>query len=107
MSVSEHADDRRLDPPRGRSSRLTILTQERSGASTEPSNQHGPAMSASPRCGALLAVCGLCGGAGASTIAYLIALAEARSERGDVLVADTGGPTAGSPTTPASRRHGR
>ena len=96
MSVSEHADDRRLDPRRGRSSRLTILTEERSGASTEPSNnQHAPAMSASPRCGALLAVCGLCGGAGASTIAYLIALSGALSERGDVLVADTGGPTAG------------
>ena len=40
-------------------------------------------------------MCGLCGGAGASTIAYLTALAEARSERGDVLLADTGGPAAG------------
>ena len=40
-------------------------------------------------------MCGLCGGAGASTLAYLTALAEARSERGDVLLADTGGPTAG------------
>ena len=52
-------------------------------------------MSASLRRGPLLAVCGLCGGAGASTLAYLTALAEARSERGDVLLADTGGPTAG------------
>ena len=50
---------------------------------------------ASVRRGPLLAVCGLCGGAGASTLAYLTALAAAR--RGDraVLVADTGGPTAG------------
>ena len=50
---------------------------------------------ASARRGPLLAVCGLCGGAGASTLAYLTALAAAR--RGDraVLVADTGGPTAG------------
>jgi hypothetical protein len=96
MSVSEHAHDHPLDPPRGRSSRLTVLDHERADESTEQSNNHpAPGLSASPRRGALLAVCGLCGGAGASTIAYLIALAEALSERGDVLVADTGGPTAG------------
>jgi len=40
-------------------------------------------------------VCGLCGGAGASTLAYLTALAATRRGRGDVLLADTGGPTAG------------
>jgi len=45
--------------------------------------------------GPLLAVCGLCGGAGASTVAYLTALAAARRGSGAVLVADTGGPTAG------------
>jgi Flp pilus assembly CpaE family ATPase len=45
--------------------------------------------------GPLLAVCGLCGGAGASTLAYLTALAAARRGNGAVLVADTGGPTAG------------
>jgi len=47
------------------------------------------------RRGPLLAVCGLCGGAGASTLAYLTALAAARHGNGAVLVADTGGPTAG------------
>jgi len=48
---------------------------------------------ASARSGLLLAVCGLCGGAGASTQAYLIAAAEqAVLEPGTVLVADTGGP---------------
>ena len=47
------------------------------------------------RRGPLLAVCGLCGGAGASTIAYLTALAAARRGTGAVLVADTGGPTGG------------
>ena len=47
------------------------------------------------RRGPLLAVCGLCGGAGASTLAYLVALAAARGDPGSVLVADTGGPTGG------------
>jgi len=45
--------------------------------------------------GQLLAVCGLCGGAGASTLAYLIALAEAQERPGSVLVGDTGGPGGG------------
>lgn len=45
--------------------------------------------------GPVLAVCGTCGGAGASSLAYLIALAAARSSEGHVLVCDTGGPTAG------------
>jgi Flp pilus assembly CpaE family ATPase len=36
-------------------------------------------------------VCGCCGGAGASTFAYLIALAAARNRSEPVLVADTGG----------------
>jgi len=43
----------------------------------------------------LLAVCGLCGGAGASTLAYLVALAEASGGRGSVLLGDTGGPSGG------------
>ena len=38
-------------------------------------------------------MCGLCGGAGASTLAYLVALAEASRDRGSVLVGDTGGPS--------------
>jgi Flp pilus assembly CpaE family ATPase len=45
--------------------------------------------------GPLLAVCGLCGGAGTSTLAYLIARATARSDTEPVLVCDTGGPAAG------------
>jgi Flp pilus assembly CpaE family ATPase len=96
MSVSDPANDRRVQPRRARASLITVIADERSGASNEPSNDHfTPVMSARPCRGPLLAVCGLCGGAGASTIAYLTALAEARSERGDVLLADTGGPTAG------------
>ena len=50
---------------------------------------------ASARRGPLLAVCALCGGAGASTLAYLTALAAARRDHWAVLAADTGGPTAG------------
>jgi Flp pilus assembly CpaE family ATPase len=42
--------------------------------------------------GPLLAVCGLCGGAGTSTLAYLIALAVARSSPRPVLVTDTSSP---------------
>jgi MinD-like ATPase involved in chromosome partitioning or flagellar assembly len=45
--------------------------------------------------GPLLAVSGLAGGAGATTIAYLVALAGARQLNGPVLVADTGGPSGG------------
>jgi Flp pilus assembly CpaE family ATPase len=47
--------------------------------------------------GTLLAVCGLCGGAGASTLAYLIGR-HACVDGGPVLVSDTGGPTGGLAT---------
>lgn len=43
----------------------------------------------------MLGVCGLAGGAGATTIAYLVALAAARQLNDPVLVADTGGPSGG------------
>lgn len=43
----------------------------------------------------LLAVVGLCGGAGASTLAYLIARAAIARSRQPVLLADAGGPTGG------------
>lgn len=43
----------------------------------------------------LLAVVGLCGGAGASTLAYLVARSRAEAGGGPVLVGDAGGPTAG------------
>ena len=45
--------------------------------------------------GPLLAVAGLSGGAGASVLAYLIAVTAARESSAPVLVLDTGGPTAG------------
>lgn len=58
---------------------------------------------ASPRTGAaerthlapLLAVCGLCGGAGVSTLSYLLARFAVRELAGHVLVCDSGGPTGG------------
>ncbi len=45
--------------------------------------------------GPLLAVCGLVGGAGTTTLAYLVALAAARQSGEPVMVADTGGPSGG------------
>jgi MinD-like ATPase involved in chromosome partitioning or flagellar assembly len=48
--------------------------------------------------GELIAVGGLCGGAGASTLAYLLARHAARSAPGPVLVCDTGGTSCGLAT---------
>lgn len=45
--------------------------------------------------GRLVAVCGLCGGAGASTLSYLIARVAAADSDRPVLVCDTGGSTGG------------
>jgi Flp pilus assembly CpaE family ATPase len=45
--------------------------------------------------GLLVAVAGLSGGAGASTLAYLIAATAAAQSAAPILVADTGGPTGG------------
>jgi MinD-like ATPase involved in chromosome partitioning or flagellar assembly len=46
--------------------------------------------------GPLVAVCGLCGGAGASTLTYLLAAASARGEgRAPILACDAGSVTAG------------
>jgi hypothetical protein len=45
--------------------------------------------------GPLLAVCGLTGGAGATTLAYLVALSAAKQLCESALVADTGGPSGG------------
>ena len=77
------ASERDSEPPAGRPSRLTVVSQRPTGASA-------PDSAAEPRDdavrGALLAVCGLCGGAGASTLAYLVALAEARRRSAAVLV---------------------
>jgi hypothetical protein len=49
----------------------------------------------SPRTSALLAVCALCGGAGASTLAYLTGAWVASGTADPVLVCDAGEPTAG------------
>ena len=48
----------------------------------------------SRRGGPLLVLAGVCGGAGTTTLAYLIAAAAARSSREPVLLADLGGPGA-------------
>ena len=120
MSDGEHARDR-FEPRLGRSSRVTVLDEEpRATEVSVTSRQSPPVPERSPdgaadpnrstaavRRGPLLAVCGLCGGAGASTIAYLTALAAAQQRTGAVLLADTGGPTARSPRTPVSSRPGR
>jgi hypothetical protein len=47
-----------------------------------------------PRTAPLLAVCGVCGGAGASTLSYLLARFAVTCESGHVLICDTGGPAA-------------
>jgi MinD-like ATPase involved in chromosome partitioning or flagellar assembly len=66
-----------------------------------PVSAHGfnrattPPAAASIRLGPLLAVCGLAGGAGVTTLSYLIALAAVRQWTDPVLVADTGGPSGG------------
>jgi len=86
------ASERDSELPAGRASRLTVVSQH-------PTGESAPDSAAEPRedavRGALLAVCGLCGGAGASTLAYLVALAEARWRSAAVLVGDTGGPGGG------------
>ena len=70
-----------------RMERLTVPERDHSPVQKEPAVPVG--------LGPLLAVCGLTGGAGATTLAYLVALAAAQQEGGPVLVADTGGPSGG------------
>jgi Flp pilus assembly CpaE family ATPase len=48
--------------------------------------------------GPLLAICGLCGGAGASTLTWLVARAAAQRASAPVLACDSGGPGAGLAT---------
>jgi Flp pilus assembly CpaE family ATPase len=83
--------------------RLTVVVDER--AHTEPGarvaereavgSPHEPEPISIVEQGPLLAVCGLCGGAGTSTLAYLLASYAVREGSGLVLVADTGGPGGG------------
>jgi MinD-like ATPase involved in chromosome partitioning or flagellar assembly len=54
-----------------------------------------PPVATPARLGPLLAVCGLAGGAGVTTLSYLVALAAVRQSADPVLVADTGGPSGG------------
>ena len=105
MSDGQHAGDR-FEPRLGRSSRVTVLDEEPRGTEVSVTSRQSPPVpersldgvadlnrsTAAVRRGPLLAVCGLCGGAGASTIAYLTALATARRGPGAVLVADTSSP---------------
>ncbi|MGO9751959.1 MAG: hypothetical protein ACLP8S_21710 [Solirubrobacteraceae bacterium] len=52
-------------------------------------------VAAPARVGPMLAVCGLAGGAGVTTLSHLVALAAVRQWTDPVLVADTGGPSGG------------
>ena len=63
------------------------------GESSPSQTDRRPA--ATTRLGTLLAVCGLVGGAGTTTLAYLIARAAARQSNQSVLVADAGGSSGG------------
>ena len=95
MTVRERPSSTR-SRSRARPSRLIVLSEEPQAASAGPSAVDAPTgTNTGVMRGRLLAVCGLCGGAGASTLAYLVALAAARSDPGSVLVGDTGGPTGG------------
>ncbi len=99
MNPREPAAGDRGEPdtaPARTATRLTVVPDEplaECGATLAVG--FGPGRAANTRRGSLLAVCGLCGGAGTSTLAYLIALAAARTNAGPVLVADTGGPGGG------------
>lgn len=79
--------------------RFTLTTSplgsppRRSQGSTGGLSAQGLRFTATP--GPLLQVVGLCGGAGATTLAYLIATTAARQSSAPVLVCDTGGPTGG------------
>lgn len=64
-------------------------------ATSVPGSPDQPPGARPIRLGPLLAVCGLAGGAGTTTVAYLVALAARREWRQSVIVADTGGPTGG------------
>jgi cellulose biosynthesis protein BcsQ len=90
MNGHEHTASDRDALPR-RTPRLTVISEDAS-PDTTPVAGIGPMAKVTTPRGPLLAVCGLCGGAGASTLAYLIAAAVARSSPRPVLVADTGGP---------------
>jgi hypothetical protein len=95
-SVSKHG---RAGSPPGRLSRRTgarraklhdkqLSLEERGRAGTLNLGFHAPG-------GPMLAVVGLCGGAGATTLAYLTAAAAALESTAPVMLTDLGGPSAG------------
>ena len=94
-------DDDEAERPPASAPRLAVLADEPPASTTGLAGPHSdpdpppqPVMAEPPhqvRRGPLLAVCGCCGGAGTSTLAYLVALAAARARPEPVLVADTGG----------------
>ncbi len=67
----------------------------RTGVAERDADRTDRPRAARTRPGPLLAICGLVGGAGATSLAYLVALAAARQSTEPVLVADTGGPSGG------------
>ena len=85
--MSSHPHPEPHEPAR-RERRLTVAD-----APAEPAP--APTVRPRPGRGRLLAVCGLCGGAGASTVSLLIARYARQRQGGPVLVADTGGPAGG------------
>jgi MinD-like ATPase involved in chromosome partitioning or flagellar assembly len=66
--------------------RLSVVSHQQPDAPLRQS----PRVPEAPR-GQLVAVCGLCGGAGASTLTFLLGLSAVRRRRAPVLVCDTGG----------------
>jgi hypothetical protein len=106
VNGNEVAQGSRIDEaPPARLRRLTVIDRQSAagepgspGVRPEPGSAAGPGP-ARPRQphtrGPMLAVCGLCGGAGASTVAYLTARFSARRRCGPVLVCDTGGASGG------------
>jgi Flp pilus assembly CpaE family ATPase len=96
MNAGEPIAPDRVALQASRPSRITVLAEEPSGVRMPGADNHAAGeIGRGVKRGRLLAVCGMCGGAGASTLAYLVALAAADSHPGSVLVADTGGPTGG------------
>jgi MinD-like ATPase involved in chromosome partitioning or flagellar assembly len=99
MTPSERVADATV--PGARPRRLTVIADATPAPGEPGSRLHTqpgepePAPEPQAACGPLLAVCGLCGGAGASTVAYLVALFTARRQSDPVLVCDTGGPAGG------------
>jgi Flp pilus assembly CpaE family ATPase len=101
--MSAAHEPRGNDMPRRQVRRLTVVGDERADtdrgariAEREAvASPHEPDPISIVEQGPLLAVCGLCGGAGTSTLAYLLASYAAREGAGLVLVADTGGPSGG------------